>query len=84
MGRKRHPKAKRLMVIADSGGSSSYRARLWKVELQKFANNLKLPITVCHLPPGTSKWNKIEHRYSRSLPSTGEASRCAVVGLSSN
>jgi transposase len=62
MGRKRHPKAKRLMVTADSSGSNGYRVRLWKVELQKLANNLKLPITVCHLPPGTSKWNKIEHR----------------------
>jgi hypothetical protein len=62
MGRKRHPKAKRLMVTADSGGSNGYRVRLWKVELQKLANELKYPITVCHLPPGTSKWNRIEHR----------------------
>jgi transposase len=62
MGRKRYPKAKRLLVTADSGGSNGYRVRLWKVELQKLANELKLPITVCHLPPGTSKWNKIEHR----------------------
>ena len=62
MGKKRHPKAKRLMITADSGGSNGYRLRLWKVELQKLADQLKLPITVCHLPPGTSKWNKIEHR----------------------
>jgi hypothetical protein len=62
MGRKRHPKAKRLMITADAGGSNGYRIRLWKVELQKLADELKLPITVCHLPPGTSKWNKIEHR----------------------
>jgi len=62
MGRKRHPKAKRLMITADGGGSNGYRVRLWKVELQKLADELKLPITVCHLPPGTSKWNKIEHR----------------------
>jgi Rhodopirellula transposase DDE domain len=62
MGRKRHPKAKRLMITADAGGSNGYRVRLWKVELQKLADELKLPITVCHLPPGTSKWNKIEHR----------------------
>src|ERR1039457_6589568 len=47
---------------ADGGGSNGYRVRLWKVELQKLADQLKLPITVCHLPPGTSKWNKIEHR----------------------
>jgi Rhodopirellula transposase DDE domain len=62
MGRKRHPKAKRLMITADGGGSNGYRVRLWKVELQKLADELKLPITICHLPPGTSKWNKIEHR----------------------
>ena len=62
MGKKRHPKATRLMISADGGGSNGYRVRLWKVELQKLANALKLPVTVCHLPPGTSKWNKIEHR----------------------
>jgi hypothetical protein len=62
MGKTRHPKAKRLMIAADAGGSNGYRVRLWKVELQKLANELKLPITICHLPPGTSKWNKIEHR----------------------
>ena len=62
MGKKRHPIAKRLMITADGGGSNGYRVRLWKVELQKLADELKLPITVCHLPPGTSKWNKIEHR----------------------
>jgi hypothetical protein len=62
MGKKRYPRAKRLMITADSGGSNGYRIRLWKVELQKLANELKLPITVCHMPPGTSKWNKIEHR----------------------
>jgi hypothetical protein len=62
MGKKRHPTAKRLMITADGGGSNGYRVRLWKVELQKLADALKLPITVCHLPPGTSKWNKIEHR----------------------
>jgi hypothetical protein len=62
MGKKRHPKASRLMITADGGGSNGYRVRLWKVELQKLADELKLRITVCHLPPGTSKWNKIEHR----------------------
>jgi hypothetical protein len=62
MGKQRHPKATRLMISADGGGSNGYRIRLWKVELQKLADELKLPITVCHLPPGTSKWNKIEHR----------------------
>jgi Rhodopirellula transposase DDE domain len=62
MGKQRYPKATRLMIAADGGGSNGYRVRLWKVELQKLADQLKMPITVCHLPPGTSKWNKIEHR----------------------
>jgi Rhodopirellula transposase DDE domain len=62
MGKKRHPKARRLMISADGGGSNGHRVRLWKVELQKLADQLGLAITVCHLPPGTSKWNKIEHR----------------------
>jgi hypothetical protein len=62
MGHDRYPKATRLLVTADGGGSNGYRVRLWKVELQALANTLRLPITVCHLPPGTSKWNKIEHR----------------------
>jgi hypothetical protein len=62
MGKKRHPRARRLMITADGGGSNGHRVRLWKVELQKLADQLGLPITVCHLPPGTSKWNKIEHR----------------------
>jgi len=57
-----YTRATRLMVTADSGGSNGYRVRLWKVELQKLADELKLPITVCHLPPGTNKWNKVEHR----------------------
>ena len=61
-GGKRYPKANRLLITADAGGSNGYRVRLWKVELQKLANELKFPITVCHMPPGTSKWNKIEHR----------------------
>jgi len=62
MGRGRYAKAKRLMITADGGGSNGYRVRLWKVELQKLADELKFPVTVCHFPPGTSKWNKIEHR----------------------
>jgi len=62
MGHKRYPNATRLLVTADGGGSNGHRVRLWKVELQALANTLRIPITVCHLPPGTSKWNKIEHR----------------------
>ena len=62
MGRERYPGAKRLLVNADGGGSNGSRVRLWKRELQEFANETGLAITVGHLPPGTSKWNKIEHR----------------------
>jgi len=62
MGRKRYPQAKRLLITADSGGSNGYRVRLWKRELQKLADETGLAISVCHFPPGTSKWNKIEHR----------------------
>src|SRR5207244_1553755 len=62
MGQPRYPKAKRLLVTADAGGSNGPRIRLWRVELQRLADELRLPITVCHFPPGTSKWNKIEHR----------------------
>jgi len=62
MGRETYPRATSLLITADSGGSNGYRVRLWKLELQKLADDLQLPITVCHLPPGTSKWNKIEHR----------------------
>jgi hypothetical protein len=62
MGRKRYGKARRLLVTADSGGSNSSRSRLWKVELQRLADETGWIIEVCHYPPGTSKWNKIEHR----------------------
>ncbi|MBI4672189.1 MAG: ISAzo13 family transposase [Chloroflexi bacterium] len=62
LGKKRYPKSKRLLITADAGGSNGYRLKLWKTELQKFADETGLKITVCHFPPGTSKWNKIEHR----------------------
>ena len=62
MGAALHPHASSLVITADGGGSNGYRLRLWKVELQRLADELGFPITVCHLPPGTSKWNKIEHR----------------------
>jgi len=62
MGRKRHPRAKRLLITADCGGSNGARLRLWKVELQKLATETGLTICVVHHPPGTSKWNRIEHR----------------------
>src|SRR3954449_3425772 len=62
LGRARYPNAIRLLITADGGGSNGSRVRLWKRELQKLANELDLDIVVSHLPPGTSKWNKIEHR----------------------
>ena len=62
MGSLVYPKARRLLITADAGGSNGYRVRLWKVVLQALANELGLRISVCHLPPGTSKWNKIEHQ----------------------
>ena len=62
MGRARYPAARSLVITADCGGSNGARVRLWKRELQALANELGVTITVCHLPPGTSKWNRIEHR----------------------
>jgi Rhodopirellula transposase DDE domain len=85
MGRQRYPKAQELTITADCGGSNGARVRLWKVELQKFADETGLAIKVRHYPPGTSKWNKIEHRMFchitqnwRSRPLTD---RAAVVEL---
>jgi hypothetical protein len=62
MGCPHYPRARRLLITADCGGSNGYRVRLWPLQLQKLADELNLVIQVCHLPPGTSKWNKIEHR----------------------
>ena len=62
MGKPIYPQANGLMITADCGGSNGVRLRLWKMELQRFADEIGMPITVCHFPPGTSKWNKIEHR----------------------
>lgn len=85
MGRQRYPQMRELMITADCGGSNGARVRLWKVELQKLADETGLAIKVCHYPPGTSKWNKIEHRLFchitqnwRSRPLTD---RAAVVEL---
>ena len=61
-GRERYPQAQRLLITADGGGSNGSRLRLWKWELQRLADETGLTISVCHFPPGTSKWNKIEHR----------------------
>jgi hypothetical protein len=62
MGKTNYPNAQQLLITADGGGSNGSRVRLWKLELQNLANELGFPISVCHFPPGTSKWNKIEHR----------------------
>ena len=62
MGQARYPNARTLLITADGGGSNGSRVRLWKIELQALATELDIDITVCHLPPGTSKWNRIEHR----------------------
>ena len=62
MGRRAYPKGRRLFITADAGGSNGYRSRAWKLELQKFADETNLRISISHFPPGTSKWNKIEHR----------------------
>ena len=61
-GRLDYPNASRLLITADAGGSNSYRHHVWKSELAAFAAEAGLLLTVCHFPPGTSKWNKIEHR----------------------
>jgi len=85
MGRARYPSADRLMITADSGGSNGARVRLWKIELQKLADETGLTLTVCHYPPGTSKWNKIEHRLFCHISQNWRArpltSRAAVVEL---
>ena len=62
MGKSCYPNAQKLLITADGGGSNSSRSRLWKKELQKLSNETGLQLEVCHFPPATSKWNKIEHR----------------------
>lgn len=79
MGAPRYPDASSLLITADGGGINGYRLRLWKLELQGLVDELGFPITVCHLPPGTSKWNKIEHRLFSSSPRTGVASRSSPI-----
>ena len=61
-GAKAYPRSRRLLICADAGGSNGYRVRQWKIELARLAEEEGISITVCHFPPGTSKWNKIEHR----------------------
>ena len=88
MGQKLYPKASQILITADCGGSNGYRVKLWKVELQKLANKINCDIQVCHFPPGTSKWNKIEHRMfchiSQNWRGRPLTSREVVVNLISN
>ena len=71
MGLPLYPDATRLLICADAGGSNGYRLRLWKVQLQRLATETDLEITACHFPPGTSKWNKIEHRLFSHITMNG-------------
>jgi len=88
MGRELYPWADELLVTADAGGSNGSRVRLWKVALQRLANELGLRIKVCHFPPGTSKWNKIEHRMfchlTQNWSGTPLVSRAVIVSLIGN
>ena len=88
MGCHRYPSARELLITADGGGSNGHRVRLWKVELQKLADDLHLTIHVCHFPPATSKWNKIEHRMFCHITENWRGrpllSRAAVVDLIAN
>ena len=88
MGKKVYKNAKQLLITADAGGSNGYRTRLWKVELQKLADKLGLKISVCHYPPGTSKWNKIEHRMFCHITENWRGkpliSRAVIVNLIGN
>ena len=88
MGATRFPKARELLIMADGGGSNSSRSRLWKVALQRLADELDLSLTVCHFPPGTSKWNQIEHRLFSFITQNWRGkpllSRQAVVELISS
>lgn len=88
MGSEIYPQAHRLLITADCGGSNGYRVRLWRRELQRLADDLQLTIQVCHFPPGTSKWNKIEHRMFSRITANWRGrpliSREVVVNLISN
>jgi hypothetical protein len=88
MGQALYPEAEELMITADCGGSNSYRAKLWKWELQQLADELDLTLHICHFPPGTSKWNKVEHRLFAQITENWRSrpliSREVVVNLIAN
>src|SRR5574337_278208 len=85
MGRRRYPQARELTITADCGGSNGTRVRLWKIELQRFADETGLALNVHHYPPGASKWNRIEHRLFRHITQNWRGrpltDRLAVVEL---
>ncbi len=88
MGKSAYPAARKILINADCGGSNGYRNRLWKIELQKFSNEIGMIIHVSHFPPGTSKWNKIEHRMfsfiSKNWRGKPLIDRATVVNLIAN
>jgi hypothetical protein len=84
MGHVRYPDAHSLLITADSGGSNGARVGRWKRELQNLADELGLTITVCHLTPGTSKWNKIEHKLFSFITQNCGVSRWSVIKPSYN
>ena len=85
MGKKAYPTATQLLVTADGGGSNGSRSRLWRAELQRFADTTGINVSVCHFPPATSKWNKIEHRLFSQITNSWRGrplvSREAAVAL---
>jgi hypothetical protein len=88
MGSKSYPKAKEILITADCGGSNGYRVKLWKLKLQNLVNELNMSISVSHFPPGTSKWNKIEHKMfsfiSQNWRGKPLINRATVVNLIGN
>jgi hypothetical protein len=83
-GQRLYPAADRILITADGGGNNGWRLRLWKLELQTFADATGLPSAVCHFPPETSKWNKSSTASSRSSRRTGGASPCGTTKRSSS
>ena len=81
MGQERFPSAREMLITADGGGSNSHRSRLWKVSLQDLADELGIKLFVCHFPPGTSKWNKIEHRLFSFITKNCAAARLSAWKL---